>query len=399
MVTTTFPQHSGDSQPRFVLNLCQSIPGNYEQRVLAPSARGCATDEMMDGIRVRRFRYFLNRFENLAYGSGILGNLKANPLRWLLVPFFLCGLLIAIRRELRQFDPDIVHTHWWFPAGLVAKLAIASTNRDSRLLVTCHGADYYVLGERLPALRRWVFKHADAVTVVSPAMKKHAAAQSLPTEKISVAPMGAHLADQFTSDANSVRRGVLYVGRLVEKKGVDILLRGWANASATVRAQGLTIIGSGLQRDALRSLAERLGISDSVTFHGSIAHDKLPEFYQAAALLVFPSTISSDNDQEGLGLVAIEAMGCSCPVLASDISSLEDIIIESETGFVSPMGDTESLARRLDELLAAPELCGQVAERGRDAVLSRFDWVVVGNNYRLLYDALLKSNGPVQKTQ
>lgn len=366
-----------------MLDLCKSLPGEFEQRVLAPSAPGLQVDDSIEGIPVRRFRYFFNHGETLAHGSGILANLKEQPLRWLLVPFFLFGLVLAVRQELRHFRPDIVHAHWWLPAGLAARLAMATTGGEHKLLVTCHGTDYFVLGKRFSRLMRWVLKRADIVAMVSPAMRDHAAAQGLPDRKLRVAPMGVDLKKRFVPGAGIERHGVLYVGRLVKQKGVDDLLAGWAAASEAVRDQGLRIIGSGDQQDRLPELAVSLGVSGSVNFLGAVAHDDLPVHYQRAALLVFPSP-----GQEGLGLVAIEAMGCNCPVLVSDTHSLADVIVEGQTGFVYPMGDTASLANRLDELVSSPQLCRQVAKQGGDLVRSRFDWTVTGETYRSLYDDL-----------
>jgi glycosyltransferase involved in cell wall biosynthesis len=389
IVATTFPRHKGDDQPRFVADLCASIPDGYRQRVLVPSADPRPSNDIVEGVEVKRFRYFPRRGETLAYGSGILGNLKAKPLRWLLVPFFLVGLAIALRRELRQFQPDIIHAHWWFPAGLVAALLLTIGNRSCKLLTTCHGADYYVLGERFPKLRHWVFERSDRVALVSKAMRNHAARKGLPKEKLTVAPMGVDLTTNFRPAEYEIKRkGVLYVGRLVEKKGVDTLLAGWAAAPQEVRDHGLTVIGSGNMKDSLLALTESLGIEDSVNFAGSVPHSSLPAYFQQARLLVFPSLISTDNDQEGLGLVAIEAMGCDCPVLASDVASLSDVILDGETGFVFPMGDSASLAQRLAELLSSATLCNAIGKRGGNFVRSRFDWSSVGERYGSLYSEM-----------
>jgi glycosyltransferase involved in cell wall biosynthesis len=400
VIATTFPRHDEDDQPRFVLDLCKSLPGNYEQLVLTPSAPGLTADDQVEGISVRRFRYFFNRAETLAYGSGMLANVKANPARWLLVPFLVMGMALAIRKELRRFNPDVVHAHWWFPGGFAARMAIATTKGNYKLLTTCHGADYFVVGQRFPRLRRWVLNGSDAVAMVSPAMRDHAIRQGFSANRLSVASMGVALKEHFKPGAASERHGVLYVGRLVEKKGVGDLIAGWAKASDKVQAQGLSIIGSGQQEESLRALSISLGASDSVNFLGPVTHDELPEYFRKAALLVFPSIVSADNDQEGLGLVAVEAMGCNCPVLASDVHSLADVIIEGQTGFVYPMGDTTAMAQRLDELVSSPERCREVAERGGDAVRARFDWATVGDRYRSLYDDLLGLSGspPAPKT-
>lgn len=384
VVTTTFPRKLEDNQPRFVLDLCKSISNEYEQLVLAPSAPDCGTESRIEGIAVHRARYFFRRGETLAYGSGILTNLRDKPMRWLLLPFFLMGLVLAIRKELRQFRPDIVHAHWWLPAGLAARLAIATSSSNCKLLITCHGTDYYTLGERYARLRDWVFKRTDTVAMVSAAMRDHAIQHELPGKNLHVAPMGVNLRDVFIPDATTNRRGVLYVGRLVETKGVDDLLTAWTDASTATHAQGLKIIGSGSQLAALQSKARALGVSESVQFLGAVTHQELAPYYQQAALLVFPSI-----GQEGLGLAAIEAMGCGCPVLASEVRSLADVITDGKTGFTYAMGDTAALAQRLDELVSSPERCSEVAELGRELATSRFDWSVVGANYESLYGDLI----------
>jgi glycosyltransferase involved in cell wall biosynthesis len=124
-------------------------------------------------------------------------------------------------------------------------------------------------------------------------------------------------------------------------------------------------------------------VADSAVFAGTVSHEALPAHYQHAALLVFPSVA-----EEGLGLVVIEAMGCGCPVLISDLPALADVVIDGQTGFLFPQGDHAKLALRLDELMRQPALRTAVAERGREAILSHFDWSVVGENYRTLYDEL-----------
>jgi len=390
VVTTTFPRHDSDDQPRFVLDLCKSLPDNFQQLVLAPSGPGCDAEGEVEGVRVRRFRYFFKRAESVAYGSGILANLKTRPILWLLLPFFLVGMVASLRKALRQFRPDIVHAHWWMPAGLAERIAIAITAGDYKLLITCHGTDYFVLGERFARLRRLAFRRSDAIAMVSPAMRSHAIASGLPEGKMHVAPMGVDLENRFVPGADNDRRGVLYVGRLVEKKGVDDLLNAWPATAKQVRDQALTIIGDGSQKQALQKLSASLGVSDSVNFCDLVTHQDLPACFQQAALLVFPSV-----GQEGLGLVAIEAMGCDCPVLTSDVDSLAEVILDGQTGFVYPRGDTTALAQRLDEIFSAPELRKQVAEKGGETVRSRFDWSVVGQKYQALYGSLLATNESV----
>jgi phosphatidylinositol alpha-1,6-mannosyltransferase len=212
-------------------------------------------------------------------------------------------------------------------------------------------------------------------------------ASGLAEAKLHVAPMGVDLANRFVPGSDDDRLGVLYVGRLVANKGVGDLIGAWAATTGHVRDQGLTVIGDGDQKQALQEMAASLGVSDSVTFLGSVSHQELPAYYKQAALLVFPST-----DQEGLGLVAIEAMGCNCAVLTSDIGSLSDVVIEGQTGFVYPLGDTTALAKRLEEIVSSAERSRQIAAHGGEAVRARFDWSVIGHRYHILYSRLVPTS-------
>ena len=386
-IATTFPQPADDRQPRFVLDLCKSVASDVQLRVIAPSAPTLKRQEAVEGVDVCRFRYFFKRMETLAYGSGIMANLRSRPLRWVLLPFFLSGMVLETVRQIRRFKPDVIHAHWWFPAGITAVLALKLMPARSALLVTCHGGDYYVIGRKFPRLMHWVLRHASAVGVVSNAMSDDARSEGVDAGKLFLMPMGVDLSGSF-SGFERERHGVVYVGRLVEKKGVNVLVRAWASCPRSVRSIGLSIFGSGGQEDFLRSLVNELGVSDSIRFCGPIGHEVLPGTLRAARLLVFPSVVADDNDQEGLGLVTIEALGCGCPVLASDIPPLHDVIQSGVNGEFFEMGDERELAAGLTDLISDEARLQLYSENGRASVLDRYDWPRVGEVHVRLYHRL-----------
>ena len=96
VVTSTLPRWSGDTEPAFVLDLCRALATRYEVVALAPHCRGAERLERQPGLEVRRFRYFLERGEVLAYEGGILPKLRRRPWLWLLVPWFFLGLVMAV---------------------------------------------------------------------------------------------------------------------------------------------------------------------------------------------------------------------------------------------------------------------------------------------------------------
>ncbi|MGB1142701.1 MAG: hypothetical protein ACPG1A_17505, partial [Halioglobus sp.] len=122
VVTSTFPRHADDTEPGFVDRLCRHLAIHNDIDVLAPHDAGIPTEEQLaPNLRIHRFRYAPARWQRLAYNGGILPNLRANPSRVLLVPFFILGQLLAVLRLLRRNDYHVVHAHWIIPQGLVLR--------------------------------------------------------------------------------------------------------------------------------------------------------------------------------------------------------------------------------------------------------------------------------------
>jgi glycosyltransferase involved in cell wall biosynthesis len=386
VVATTFPVSTNDSQPRFVLDLCKSLDNKVEQRVIVPSAAGLAKVSSIENIEVYRFRYFFKSFEVLAYGGGILENLKSNALSWLLVPFFLLGMIWEVMSQLKIFKPDVIHAHWWLPGGLASLIAIILSRSKCKLVLTCHGGDYFSLGNRFSSLMRWVFSRSTKVCMVSSVMANESILKGVPARKLAVAPMGVDLYRKFSNQASQVRHGVLFVGRLAEKKGVHVLLRAWSLLPPHIQALRLTIVGHGAKERELKELAIKLDVLKFINFEGSVNHQSLPDYYRRASLLVFPSIISSDNDQEGLGLVPIEAMGCRCPVLASRIEPLKDVIEENLSGYFFEMASAEDLAFKIDWFFKQSQsFVDENSDVAEKFVRSQYDWAKVADKYHSIY--------------
>jgi len=396
VVATTFPSSMNDSQPRFVLDLCKALGGEVEQRVVVPSAQCLSKVTKIEGIDVHRFRYCLKSFEVLAYGGGILENLKHNKLKWLLLPLFMVGMVWEICLQLKRYKPDIIHAHWWLPAGLASLIAIRLCGAKCKLILTCHGGDYFALGQRFPSLMHWVFSKSDKVCMVSSVMMKDAISKGVPKGKLAVAPMGVDLKTKFSSTSNEQRNGVLFVGRLAEKKGVEVLLQAWSLLPGSIQAMGLNIVGKGVNELELKELSVSLGVSDTVIFEGAVNHELLPDYYRGSSLLVFPSIVSSDNDQEGLGLVPIEAIGCGCPVLASRIGPLYDVIEDKKSGYFFEMANARDLALKIEwffeqDVFFVRSNC-EFAQR---AVKLNYDWDHVAANHITIYTSLTAGNSVV----
>jgi len=389
--TSTFPRWENDSEPSFVLELCKKISNRYRVIVLAPHAPGARHREIMDGLSVYRYRYFIENWQSLAYNGGILNRLKEKPLRYILVPFFLFSQLAAMIVLLKRERVDIIHAHWIIPQGLVAVLA--KTLHLTRLPVICtsHGADLFAMNGRLfSGLKKWILSGCEAITVVSNAMKEKVLQMGIDEERVRVISMGVDLTTRFTPSNQVARDGneILFVGRLIEKKGVPDLLHAFKNISAEQDNVSLRIIGGGPEREMLEQIAKDLGISGRVTFMGPLKSEELVQYYRKAAVAVFPFTVARGGDQEGLGLVLIEALGCECPVVASDLEAVRDVIAPGRNGLLTRSGEPNDLAAAVLRMLREPDMAAAMASRGRQDVMTRFNWNSVGENYTCLMDEL-----------
>jgi glycosyltransferase involved in cell wall biosynthesis len=391
MTASTAPRWPGDVEPEFVLQLAQALAPAFDITVLAPHCPGSARAEDLDGVHVHRFRYAPQAWENLAYGGGMLHKLREQRLRWLLVPGFILGQMFAMWRLHRQQRFDLLHVHWIVPQGLAAALLKRLRILSIPSLLTSHGGDLFSL-DGVSAIKRKILASMDRVSVVSRAMVPVCEALGLPPEKVFVRSMGVDLRRRFSSSQPlDQRRGLVFVGRLVEKKGVDVLLRAFATVHREFPAERLTVVGDGPLRPSLEALAQEFGCESAVEFVGAVPNQQVPGYLNEASIAVVPSVVASDGDQEGLGLVAVEAMGCGCAVVCSDLPALRDVITDGENGRTFPAGDYSALATILGTLLREPAGTRKLAVSGHGFVMDRFDWEAVAQEYGQCYRQLLQS--------
>lgn len=393
VLASTFPRWENDTEPAFVLELSRRFCEDCEVTVLVPRTPGSKKQETMAGMRIIRFPYFIQRFEKLAMsGGGILNRLKTNPLYYLMVPFFLAGQIWALVRLLKREKFDLVHAHWLIPQGITAVIALKLTRQSIPLLCTSHGGDLFALrGGLLQKIKKWVIDKSQGLTVVSSAMKKKVMEMGIEACKIDVISMGVDLQNLFTPKIQAQRSDheLLFVGRLVEKKGVRTLLEALPQVIAHHSEARLTVAGSGPMEEELKDLAAKLGLTDKVNFLGMVAQSDLPGLYSRAALAVFPFIVAKSGDQEGFGLVQVEAMGCECPVITGDLPAIHDIITHEETGLIFPSGNTQALADVINRLLKNRDLRFRLAQEARRQVVKKYDWQGIAKKYMSVYEKLM----------
>lgn len=394
VLTSTFPRWEGDHEPPFVYELCRRLARCFDVLVLAPHAAGAARRENIAGVEVVRFRYFFPKWQKLAYEGGILAKLRRNKWLYLQVPFFFISQLLSLMRIMGEKRFDVIHAHWLIPQGLIAVLARFFLRKRLPLLCTSHGGDLYGLKNAwLIRLKQVVLGRVDALTVVSRSMAEEAVRLGAQEEFLHVVSMGVDACALFTPSEYEVRSNheLLFVGRLVEKKGLAYLFKAMPAILASYPQAKLSVVGSGPEEHRLRSLARALGILDKVVFEGPVPNADLPRLYRRAAVFVAPSVIAKGGDQEGLGLVLAEALACECPVVAFDLPAIREVVIDGVTGLTARERDSTDLASKVIKLLDNPDLRKHLAREGRRHVLTRFDWEVISSRYAQLIDVLAKS--------
>jgi glycosyltransferase involved in cell wall biosynthesis len=389
VLASTYPRRQNDTEPKFVDSLCRYLARDNVLHVVAPHDCGIPTREVIaQNLEVFRFRYAPERWETLAYNGGILPNLKQKRLKFLLVPFFVFGQILLAIKLVRRNRYDVIHAHWIIPQGFIAIIARLFAHNAPAIVLTSHGGDLFALkGRVLSALKRWIINASDHLTVVSSAMLTAARALGIADKKISIISMGVDSHHTFfPADATLSRAGLIFIGRLVNKKGIEYLLEALPLVLATHPEQHLTIIGDGPLKPSLLALCDATGITKFVTFAGSLPNEDIPAYLQKSAIAIIPSVVTENGDQEGAPVAIMETLACACPTIVSDYPGARDIIVDGENGLLVPQRSAQDIAEKINYLLENPASRERLAHRGRESVQNRFDWQVIGAAFQAVFN-------------
>ena len=388
VLASTYPAAADDGTPAFVRDLASHEAREFDTVVLVPRVPGAPAVERVDGLVVRRFGYFPRRWEGLADGA-ILENLRRRRTAWLQVLPFLAAEALALRRAVRTHRPDVLHVHWVIPQGIAALLA----GRRVPWLVTTLGGDVYGLSDPVSRLvKRAVLSRAGAVTAMNSEMAERLLDLGAPATQVQVLPMGADVTGVRDGGAGVEREPgrILFVGRLVEKKGLAVLLA--ALRRMGVEGWTLDVVGDGPLRAELAAAAAGL----PVRFHGALSRRELAVEYAKAEITVVPSVAASSGDQDGLPVALLEAMAAGCAVVGSRISGIDAALVDGVSGVLVPPGDVAALAGAVSGLLAEPEQRAKLGAEARSRA-EEFSVASVGDRYcALLHEIAAPRRRPVR---
>ena len=310
--------------------------------MLAPHDKGLPTIDTVAGVEVHRFRYGPAFLERLSYRGGLVGS--SRRVGGLMLPIYLASFVRAAEKAARDFRPDVIHAHWWLPAGLCS---LPTARRlDVPLVVTIHGSDAHLL--RYQALRRLalhVLHRASLVATVSEDLRRQIEVIDPRLRTMVLRLPIPEMAPPVPMPPDPPLR-LLAAGRLSPEKGFDVLIEAMRIAVDHGLDVRLDIVGSGPERRNLALLAAPLG--DRVTLIPALPHAELMRRLDDVHALVAPSR------REGLGMVALEAFTRGRPVVASRVGGLAETVADGVDGYLVPPEDPVALAAALARLPMGP---------------------------------------------
>jgi colanic acid/amylovoran biosynthesis glycosyltransferase len=277
------------------------------------------------------------------------------------------GIAPFFHARARREQPALLHAH--FASGGLTAIPLAKS-LGVPLLVTLHGSDVTVKWASARSIRR-LGREATLFLCVSHFIRDRAIAAGLPEEKLRVHYIGVDL-QQFQAPAADVAgAGVLFVGRLVEKKGCAYLIRAMASVQQTYPDCLLTIIGDGPLRAYLESHARELGVS--CRFLGAQPAAIVREHLRTTHIFCAPSITAENGDSEGLGIVFAEAQAMGIPVVSSLHGGIPEVVSDGRTGLLVHERDHPALAAAIASLLGNASLWEQFRHNARAHIEHSFD--------------------------
>lgn len=400
VVTSTWPLSAHDQRTPFVRNLALDLSARgWSVSVLAPHAPDAALRETDGSLAIERFRYmYPESAETLAYGAGGLINMRGSGRKWLAAPF-VAGEILAIRRAMHRFRPDIVHAHWLLPQGFAASIATLGSNIP--VVTTIHGGDVFGLTGRIyRPFKRFAARRATRISVngaltFAAASDLGASPDNIETIRFGPAYEGA--VDPAAAAAWRARfpadsKVLLFAGRLVPEKGPGDFIDAIAH-TGLARIVGV-ICGDGPMLPELRALAASRGLADRVFFEGWLNPADVALRMAGSDALVFPSKRSPEGWVEAQGVVLVEAMRARLPILAARSGGIPDLVEPGKTGWLFPEGDVGALASLIADFVGGrlQDVAAVTAHAYRTATAD-----ITRDNTAMAFDRLFRRLLPAQR--
>ena len=372
---STYPRFDADPQVPWLRQTANRLANRGHQVTIAASSYCGGKHHEIDGLKVLRYRYAPAFLEKLTHDEGAPSKLKNKFYKLLAVTYILLGAIQFFYWCVKN-KYDVVHVHWPFPHALfviLPRLLLGVT-----VVCTTHGAGLAMA--RKSKLIKAIFKFVLGFSSLNMTNSSHTKKElkRLTGFDSNVIHYGSTVglkkvdSKQDRSQASNETR-ILFSGRLIQRKGVDYLLKA---LPAVLKHQNvkLFITGNGDRRDEWQKLAFDLEINQNVSFLGFVSNEELAKQYALCDIYCLPAIYDDNNDTEGLGVVLIEALLYSKPVISTNVGGIIDVIKNNETGLLVEEKNSEQLANAILKLINNPKLAQKLGQAGAEHVLRNFSW-------------------------
>lgn len=400
ITTSTFPRWKGDSEPPFISDMAQALSHYFKVFVLAPHAKGAKKKETWGEVEIRRFSYFVPyKWQLLCYSGGIFANLLKNKLNYLLIPFLFFFEMIAVIRLVKKENIDLLYANFVLPQGFVG--AFLKRFIKVPVVINVLGGDVAIKNPVLRYLVKNSLRRADHIVALTPALHDEINRLNIRQIDVTIMPLGVY-SDLFSPgfrDENIRQKYIsnndpllLFVGRLVEKKGVSYLIKALPEILKKFDKTKLLVIGNGLLANDLKRLVEELNVTDSVYFEGDIDNKKLPQYYASADIFIGPSVIPESGDLEGQGVVFLEAMASGCCTIGTNIGGIPMSVVHERSGLLVEQKNFQQISQAVIRILEDSTLRNRLKQDGRNHVVNNFDWQVIARRYQDLFEKFIEQH-------
>ena len=382
IVATAYPRFKGDVITPWLVELIMRLrKQGVDVSVFTSSYKGLG-DQVIDGIKIHRFRYCLKRYERLTHEETAVDRITRGLFNVFLTVLYLGFGAWAMIRLVSQQEFDIVHIHWPFPHVIFGILG--KKFGRARLFSSFYGVEIRWLKKKFPLLLKpfsILINKSDVVTAISThTARELSGAVRMP---IQIIPFSVTMAARRGRAID--KKEIVFVGRLVERKGVKYLIEAFERVSGSIPHR-LNIIGDGPEHGHLEKMVARLKVSGRVRFTGKISDERLNQYYKTCSFLVLPAVYDKKGDTEGLGVVLLEAMSYAKPVIASGVGGITDIVTDGKNGLLVPPADSDALAQAIKKMAQSVKLRRAFGRKARKTVDERFNWDKIVKKLATLYN-------------
>lgn len=290
-----------------------------------------------------------------------------------------------IKNLIEKLRPDVVHVHGTYPPYSIIPLI----TKKYPVVVTLHGIvsieSMYSLKNRLflrniiyTGLEKQAIRQADRLIAVSPSIYEICLKMGANPSKVNLIPNGIDIDEYESENKNIITPSILYMGRLVKIKGIDILIKALPTIKNLYPNIKLHIAGTGGQYNRINSLVEKLNLTENVVFLGNVFGFEKRCLIASTDILILPSRY------EAFGIVLLEAMASSKPVVASDVGGIPYIVDDGKTGLLFEEGNIDELAKHVLKLLADKSMRLNMGKAGRERA-KLFSWSEIADKTVKVY--------------